>query len=131
MAPQLKKILSVYLFSAVYGIAGIMHFITPSIYVNVIPEQLGDPLMLNYAAGSVELAVALLALSHKTRKIAGYITIAMLLVFVISHVYFIQIGSCAGEICIPAWIGWVRLIVIHPLLIYWAWSIGNIKITKE
>jgi uncharacterized membrane protein len=128
MAIEIKKILSVQLFAAFYGFAGIMHFVIPSIYITVIPEGLGDPLLLNYAAGVVELAVAGMAVVYKTRKIAGYVTIAMLLAFVISHVYFIQLEGCAGDLCLPEWVGWLRLIIIHPLLIYWAWSITKTDI---
>lgn len=131
MAIKLKKILSVYLFSAFYGFAGIMHFVVPSIYVTVIPEELGDPLLLNYAAGIVELAVAGLAAVYKTRKLAGFTAIGMLVVFIISHLYFIQLEGCAGDICLPTWVGWFRLIVIHPLLIYWAWSITRTNINAS
>jgi hypothetical protein len=28
--------------------------------------------------------------------------------------------------CIPEWIGYFRLIVIHPLLMYWAWKISKL-----
>ncbi len=131
MAIELAKITSLNLFSAFYGIAGIMHFILPSIYVQVIPDQLGDPEIINYAAGILELAVAGMVLFYKTRKLGGYITMGMLLAFIISHIYFIQIGSCINDYCLPSWVGWFRLIVIHPLLIYWAWKVGRLDITVE
>jgi uncharacterized membrane protein len=58
-----------------------------------------------------------------TRKIAAFGIMAMLIAFIPSHVYFIQVGSCIREgLCVPEWVGWVRLIIIHPILIYWAWS---------
>lgn len=119
-----KKI-SVAFFILFYGVAGVVHFLRPQAYVDVIPAWLGDPLMINYLAGAVEIVVAVLAIFRKTRKVAGYITIAMLLAFTISHVYFIQMGNCAGDLCLDPWIGWVRLIVIHPLLIYWAYRISR------
>jgi uncharacterized membrane protein len=131
MAIELAKITSLNLFSAFYGIAGIMHFILPSIYVQVIPEEIGSPSLLNYAAGIAEIAVAVMVLFYKTRKIGGYITIAMLLAFITSHIYFIQMGSCINDICLPEWVGWFRLIVIHPLLIYWAWKVSRLDITVE
>ena len=37
-------------------------------------------------------------------------------------IYFININSCIPKgLCVPQWVGWVRLIVIHPILIAWAW----------
>lgn len=122
----MKNKLLLYSFIVFYAFAGIMHFVTPDIYLEVIPDWLGNKELINYVAGAVEILIALLALFNKTRRIAGYLTIAMLIAFIISHVYFIQIGSCAGELCIPEWIGYFRLIVIHPLLIYWALKISKI-----
>lgn len=122
----MKRKLLLYSFIAFYAFAGIMHFIQPSVYMEVIPDWLGNKEVLNYAAGVVEIAVALLALFNFTRKFAGYLAITMLAAFIISHIYFIQIGSCAGDLCIPEWIGYFRLIVIHPLLMYWAWKISKL-----
>ncbi|WP_405376790.1 hypothetical protein [Nonlabens sp. Asnod3-A02] len=126
MATQIIHKLSLFTFIAVYLIAGIMHFIKPDIYLEVIPDWLGNKSLINYIAGSAELIVASMAVFSKTRKMAGYLTIAMLLAFIISHVYFLLNGSCAGDLCIPSWIGWSRLLVIHPILIYWAYKITKI-----
>ena len=119
-----KKI-SLILFATVYGVAGINHLVNPETYLELIPEWLGDRNIINVLAGIVEILVAVLAIFPKTRKISGYLAMAMLIAFVISHVYFIQIGHCAGDMCLDPWIGWVRLVVIHPLLIYWAYSISK------
>ncbi|WP_298950513.1 hypothetical protein [uncultured Nonlabens sp.] len=126
MATQIKPKLSLYSFIVFYLVAGIMHFIQPDIYLEVIPDWLGNKLLINYIAGSTELIVAVFAMFFKTRKIAGHLTIAMLVAFIISHVYFLLNGSCAGDLCIPSWIGWSRLLVIHPILIYWAYKITKI-----
>lgn len=123
----MKRKLLLYSFIAFYAFAGIMHFIQPSVYIEVIPDWLGNKSLINYAAGFVELFVAGMACFKLTRELASYIAIAMLLAFIISHAYFIQLGSCAGDLCIPKWIGWVRLILIHPLLVWWAWNIKNNK----
>ncbi|WP_292891932.1 hypothetical protein [Nonlabens sp.] len=122
----MKKKALLYSFIALYTIAGIMHFVTPEVYLEVIPDWLGNKLWVNYAAGVAELLVAGLALFHKTRAIAGIGAMVMLLAFSISHVYFLQNGSCAGDFCIPSWIGWLRLVIIHPLLIFWAWKISRL-----
>jgi len=126
MATQIIPKLSLFTFIAVYLVAGIMHFMKPNIYLEVIPDWLGNKLLINYIAGAAELTVATMAVFYKTRKMAGYLTIAMLLAFIISHIYFLLNGSCAGDLCIPSWIGWLRLIVIHPILIYWAYKITKI-----
>jgi uncharacterized membrane protein len=122
---MLKK-LSIIVFVLFYGSAGIYHFVKPENYLPVIPDWLGDPKVINLLAGVAEITVGLLAIFSKTRTYSGLIAIAMLLAFTISHVYFIQLGHCAGEICLEPWIGWVRLVIIHPLLIYWAYRISSL-----
>ena len=114
-------------FVVFYLVAGLMHFIQPDFYIQVIPKYLGDSSLLNQAAGIAEIAIAIAAVFKTTRTLAGYGTIAMLLVFVVPHVYFIQLGSCAGDLCIPSWVAWLRLLVIHPLLLYWAYAISKNK----
>lgn len=123
----MKSKLSLIAFVVFYLVAGLMHFIQPEFYIQVIPEYLGDASLLNLAAGAAEIAIAIAALFKPTRALSGFGTIAMLLVFVIPHVYFIKIGSCAGDLCIPSWVAWLRLIVIHPLLLYWAYTISKNK----
>lgn len=121
----LWKKASIISFVIFYGFAGINHFINPETYLEVIPDWLGNAAFINVLSGMAEVITALLAIFSTMRKAAGYLAIAMLLAFIISHVYFIQIGHCAGDICLDPWIGWVRLIVIHPLLIYWAYRISK------
>jgi len=119
----MKRNLLRYSFVVFYTVAGIMHFIQPDVYLEVIPDWMCYKSLINYTAGFVELLVAVMACFKLSQQLASYITIAMLLAFTISHIYFIQMGSCAGDFCIPEWIAWIRLIVIHPLLIWWAWKI--------
>jgi uncharacterized membrane protein len=122
----MKKKALLYSFIILYAIAGVLHFLIPEVYLEAIPDWLGNKMLVNYTAGIVEISVALLAFFSKTRKTAGIITMAMLLAFSISHVYFLQNGSCARDFCIPSWIGWMRLLIVHPLLIFWAWKISRL-----
>ena len=109
-----------------YIIAGVNHFLNPSFYLDLIPEYFVFPKLINYLSGSLEILFGIGLAFQATRKFAAYSIIAMLVAFIPSHVYFIQIGGCvAGGLCVPLWIGWVRLLIIHPLLIYWAWRHRN------
>lgn len=119
----MRKQLSIAVFSFFYGIAGLMHFINPDIYLEVIPDYLSDASLLNTLAGIAELVIAICIWFKPLRNYVVYGTILMLIAFIPAHVYFIEIGSCAGDLCIPEWIGWLRLIIIHPLLIFWTWTL--------
>lgn len=124
---DLKKI-SVYFQAGFYLFAGVNHFINPEFYYPLIPEYFVFPKAINSFAGFAEILLGGLLFFNLSRKFAAYMIIIMLLSFVVSHWYFIQLGSCIENIlCVPEWIGWGRLLVIHPLLIYWAWSVRNSK----
>ncbi len=118
---MVKKI-GLYTMAVFYFAAGVNHFINPESYYPLIPEYLGSPEIINLAAGIVELVFGIALFFTKTRKMAAWGIILMLVAFIPSHVYFIQIGSCLENgLCVSEWLGWIRLILIHPILILWAW----------
>ena len=120
----MKKNLSLYLQAGFYVFAGFNHFFDPDFYYPLIPEYFGSLVLINIAAGVVEIVLGLGLLFPSMRKLAAFGIIAMLVAFIPSHDYFNQIGSCIEDgLCVPQWVGWLRLVVIHPLLIIWAWSV--------
>lgn len=123
----MKKKISVYIMAALYGLAGINHFVNPTFYHRLIPPWIGHAELVNILAGVAELVLAVLLCFKLTRQIACYGVIAMLLAFIPTHVYMLQEGFCATGTCPPAWILWVRLLILQPLLIVWAWSNRNIQ----
>ena len=114
------------LLAAFYGIAGLYHFINPVFYLGLIPDYIPKPIFINYVVGLVELLLGILILIPKYRKTVCYGIMVLLILLVPSHVYFIQIGSCVSDgLCVPNWVSWSRLILIHPLLIYWAYTVSK------
>ncbi len=59
----------------------------------------------------------------KTRYLGAMGIIAMLLAFIPAHIYFITIVCPGGDYCAWYWLAWGRLLIVHPLLIAWAWLI--------
>jgi uncharacterized membrane protein len=105
-------------------VAGINHFLNPSFYLPLIPDYLPYPVHINIISGTLEVVLAMLLLHPKLRTFGSWGIIVLLLLFIPSHIYFIQIGACVPKgLCTPLWVAWVRLIVVHPLLGYWAWFI--------
>lgn len=117
-----QRSISLWIMSLIYLAGGLNHFINPNFYLPIIPPYFPFHSVINLTSGVMEITFGLLLLPSLTRKWAAYGIIAMLIAFIPSHIYFIQINSCAGELCVPTWLGWVRLVIIHPLLIFWAWS---------
>ncbi len=108
-----------------YILAGINHFYNPAFYLPLIPPYLPKPEWINIASGISEIILGACLLYRPSRKFAAYGILLMLLAFLPAHIWLIQKNGCVGALCVPAWVAWVRLLVVHPLLIYWAWSYRN------
>ena len=116
------KTISLFIMAIFYLIAGLNHFINPEGYLRLIPAYLPTPVILNLVAGVCEVCFGLGLFFKETRKLSAWGIILMLLAFIPAHIYFIQLDSCIENgLCLSPWIGWFRLLVIHPLLIYWAY----------
>ncbi|MBC7866012.1 MAG: hypothetical protein H7X88_00625 [Gloeobacteraceae cyanobacterium ES-bin-316] len=122
----MKRTISLYVMAALYGLAGLNHFINPGFYYRMIPPWIGHEETVNTLAGIAELGLAVLLLFKASRKWACYGIIAMLIAFLPTHIYMLQDGFCATGACPPVWVLWVRLLVLQPLLIFWAWKNKNI-----
>lgn len=117
---------SIRLMTVFYLSAGFNHFINPDFYLPLIPPFFAYPEKINVLSGIAEILLAIGILFYPSRKYSAYGIIIMLLAFIPSHVYFIQIGSCIEEgLCVSEWIGWIRLLLIHPFLLLWAWKAGK------
>ena len=109
-----------------YLYAGLNHLVMPGFYWPLIPPIFKYAEFINISSGLLEIVLALLMAFPKSRRFAAIVIILMLAAYLPSHIYFIQIGSCIeGGLCVPPWLAWVRLIIIQPLLMYWAWSYRN------
>ena len=108
-----------------YVMAGTNHFINPEFYIPLIPPYFPKPDWINLISGLMEIMFGLMLLAKATRKVAVLGIIAMLVAFLPAHIYMIQQEGCLGSLCVPEWVAWVRLIIVHPLLLFWAWSYRN------
>lgn len=104
-----------------FVMAGANHFINPAFYVPLIPPYLPWHELINVTSGVIEIILGVGVLLKSTSRLAAMGIILLMVAFIPSHVYFVQEGSCIGQLCVAPWIGWVRLVVIHPMLIGWVW----------
>ena len=108
-------------------VAGINHFVMPSFYYPLIPDYLPFPLLINFISGLLEIVFGVGILIKKVRALAAKGIFILLILFIPSHVHFIVIGSCVeGGLCVHPVIGWIRLVIVHPLLMVWAWKAREI-----
>jgi len=105
-----------------YLVAGINHFRSPDSYYRIIPPYIPNPILVNIIAGCFELLFALGLIFRKTRPIAACGIILMLFAFLPVHISMIGNAPLKlGNLLVTPLIAWVRLVVLQPLLILWAW----------
>ena len=81
-----------YVMSAGYVVAGVLHFLRPHLYVQIVPPQLPAPLVLVYLSGLAEVTVGVGLLYSRTRQAAAWATIALLLAVFPANVYMATSG---------------------------------------
>lgn len=108
----LKFILAVMFISA-----GIAHLIFRQEFTEAIPDIIPFKPTVNILVAVIEIVLGILYFT-KLKPLAYKLSLGLLTIYIWAHIHFIQMGSCTSTICIDAWVAWVRLIVIHPILLY-------------
>ncbi len=108
-----------------YVIAGVLHFLVPELYVQIVPPQLPWPTGLVYLSGVAEIALGIGVMVPRTRRIAAWGLVALLLAVFPANVYMAMSGvviqGAPGPIADPSTLGrWGRL-PLQVVLIAWAW----------
>lgn len=109
--------------SVFYTVAGLNHFLQPKVYSNLFPPYLAKhKKALNFLSGVAEVVLGILLLVPATKVMAAWGIIAMLVAFIPSHVYMIQQGVFTlAKFTIKPWMSWVRILIVHPILLVWAY----------
>ena len=111
------RLLSRYVLALLFGGAGLLHFLRPATYLAIMPPQLPQPLLLVYLSGAFELLGGLGLLWSRSRRLAGWGLLALLLAVFPANVYMALIHE---QLHIPGWLAWARL-PLQPLLLWWVW----------
>jgi len=107
-----------YLMAVMYLVAGILHFIKPRMYERIMPRYLPAHRALVYLSGAAEILLGIGLLFARTRPIAIYGIILMLLVFLLVHFYMLSSKKAGAGM--PQW-ALVLRIPLQFFLMYWAW----------
>lgn len=81
-----------YVMGPFYFVAGILHFVVPELYVQIVPPVFPAPLALVYLSGLAEMAVGIGVLLPETRRYAAWATIALLVAIFPANVYMATHG---------------------------------------
>jgi uncharacterized membrane protein len=110
--------LSRYALTLLFVLAGSWHFVHPATYLAIMPPQLPQPLALVQVSGIFEILGGLGLLPHRTRRLAGWGLLALLVAVFPANVYMALIHEQLG---IPGWVAWGRLPLQLPLM-WWVWQ---------
>jgi len=119
---RLKRPL-LYLMGPLYVVAGVLHFVVPELYVQIVPPVLPAALALVYLSGLAEVAVGVGLLIPRTRRYAAWATVALLVAIFPANVYMATSGvvveGMPGGGDPSALVRWGRL-PLQGVLILWA-----------
>jgi uncharacterized membrane protein len=105
-----------YLMSAFYVFAGVMHFLKPKMYVRIIPPYIPNPKLMNLLSGAFEIIFGLALLFESLRSYAAFGIIMLLIAVFPANLYMYQKGAKG----IPKWALLLRL-PLQFVLIAWAY----------
>ncbi|AIF44504.1 hypothetical protein BME96_15810 [Virgibacillus halodenitrificans] len=118
----MKKI-ALYLFAALFILAGIGHFLLDSFFIAAMPEWVPFRTAIVYLSGVVEIVLAITLLNPSTRKTAGiFITIFLVLVFPVN----IYMAFTPEKFSVPAYALWLRL-PLQFVLIWWVLKVRDVE----
>jgi uncharacterized membrane protein len=119
---RLKRPL-LYLMAPAYIVAGVLHFVVPELYVQIVPPVFPAALALVYLSGIVEIAVGIGLLIPRTRRHAAWATIALLIAIFPANVYMathgVVVDGLPGGGDPSEFVRWGRL-PLQGVLILWA-----------
>ncbi|MAP61901.1 MAG: DoxX family protein [Candidatus Marinimicrobia bacterium] len=113
------KLITIYIMSYFYIQIGIKHFTDPNWFMQIMPPYLPYHLELVYLSGFFEIILGILLIFKKTRYIAGWGLILLLIAVFPANIYLAQTNGAAMGIS-PE-IAWGRLPIqaIFIALAYW------------
>ncbi|WP_245998715.1 DoxX family protein [Halalkalicoccus subterraneus] len=83
---QIKRPL-LYVMGSAYVVAGVLHFVVPELYVQIVPPVFPAALALVYLSGLAEIAVGIGLLIPQTRQYAAWATVVLLVAIFPANVY--------------------------------------------
>ncbi len=106
--------------SAFYVANGVNHFISPDVYLQIIPDFVPAPLAVVYVSGLAEILLGVGVLFGPTRMMAAWGLIVLLLVVVPANINvavndLVFLGEEPNSL-----VNWLRL-PVQAVLIVWAW----------
>lgn len=105
----------------IFTVSGVLHFVTPQPFENIVPRPLPHKRTLVYASGAAELAAAAMLAHPRTRRLGGMVSFGVLLAVLPANVQM-TVSAWRSDRT-PAWftLGTVLRLPLQVPLLRWAW----------
>ena len=113
------KTILLWVMAAFYVFGGFNHLVNPSFYLAIMPPDLPNPEWLNVIAGLAEILLGVFVLEPRTRVLAAWGIIALLIAVFPANLYAAA-ESVGAEGRPGSALAYVRL-PFQALFIVWAW----------
>jgi len=110
--------LSIWILCVLFVAAGVNHFMSPNVYLKIMPDYLPWPLALVYASGFFEVVGGIGVAVRQLRPAAGWGLIALLVAVFPANVNMVVNADRFPDL--PYWALLARL-PLQGLLIAWVW----------
>jgi len=115
------KTVSLYVMAAFYAFAGFNHFRAPEFYLPIMPPYLPWHEQLVFLSGVAEVIIGVALLIPRTRVLAAWAAIALLVAVLPANIYMAVADVPVGDPPQSAGaLRWVRL-PLQFVLMAWAW----------
>ena len=108
-----------WIFASIFLVSGILHFLTPKPFVQIVPPMFPQPRALVAISGGAEILGAIGLLLPRFRRPAGYGLAALLVAVFPANIYMAVAHIPATGVLGERWLQWLRLPIQIPL-IWWA-----------
>ena len=105
-------------------LSGILHFANPEPYVAMMPGYLPWHLALVYISGVAEIGLGVALFVPKTRSLAGWGLVALLLAVWPANIWMASEGVQPPGMEMSPIAAWIR-VGMQPLFLLWAWWVSR------
>jgi uncharacterized membrane protein len=115
-----------YVMGALYVLAGVLHFVAPRVYEQVVPPRFPRSRALVYLSGVAEVVLGVGVLFERTRRVSAWGVIALLVAVFPANVYVatsddLDLDGVPARFRDPSDAAlWARL-PLQAVLVAWAW----------